>query len=177
MIEIVKAYTRSGAEWCSCCQSDKNTKRIRFSSDGYQGISIVLCGKYRQELVEKLIAPQSKKGHCKEEVKEASELDGIVDQEPQMAEAQGTLEITQEMIFDLNNLLKYEGCSFRYRIEKMPDGLTIASRVIASDRYVKNANIITTREFDDLLERFFQMRGIALGSNADGTSIWATDQK
>lgn len=55
MIEIVKAYTRSGNEWCTCCQKPTNTKRIKFSSDGRQGISVVLCNDCRRELVQIII--------------------------------------------------------------------------------------------------------------------------
>lgn len=51
MIEITEAHTRSGNEWCTCCQKAENTKRIRFSNDGRQGISLVLCNDCRRELV------------------------------------------------------------------------------------------------------------------------------
>ena len=50
MIEIVNAYTRSGNEWCTCCQKQTNTKRIKFSYDGRQGNSVVLCDDCRREL-------------------------------------------------------------------------------------------------------------------------------
>jgi hypothetical protein len=50
MIEIVDAYTRSGNEWCTCCQKQTDTKRIKFSYDGRQGNSVVLCDDCRREL-------------------------------------------------------------------------------------------------------------------------------
>jgi hypothetical protein len=31
MVQIVKAYKRTGSEWCSCCGSDKDTKRIKWT--------------------------------------------------------------------------------------------------------------------------------------------------
>jgi hypothetical protein len=52
MIEIVEALTRSGKEWCTCCQKQTQTKRIRFSQDGARGISVVLCDDCRKELVQ-----------------------------------------------------------------------------------------------------------------------------
>lgn len=52
MIEIVNAYTRSGNEWCTCCQKQTNTKRIKFSYDGRQGNSVVLCDDCRRELAQ-----------------------------------------------------------------------------------------------------------------------------
>lgn len=62
MIEIINAYTRSGNEWCTCCQKTKNTKRIRFSQDGRQGISVVLCDDCRRELFHVLAVSEPKKG-------------------------------------------------------------------------------------------------------------------
>ena len=58
MIKIIDAYRRHGAEWCSCCQSDDDTKRIRFSSEDNDssGTSIVLCAKCRDELINLLQA-------------------------------------------------------------------------------------------------------------------------
>lgn len=55
MIEIVEACTKSGKEWCTCCQKQTKTKRIKFSQDGTQGISVVLCDNCRKELI-KVIA-------------------------------------------------------------------------------------------------------------------------
>lgn len=52
MIEIVNAYTRSGNEWCTCCQKQTNAKRIKFSYDGRQGNSVVLCDDCRRELAQ-----------------------------------------------------------------------------------------------------------------------------
>ncbi len=54
MIEIVNAYTRSGNEWCTCCQKQTDTKRIKFSQDGNQGISVVLCNDCIKELINTL---------------------------------------------------------------------------------------------------------------------------
>ena len=54
MIEIVDAYRKNGNEWCTCCQKQTDTKRIRFSQDGRQGISVVLCDDCRKELLDKL---------------------------------------------------------------------------------------------------------------------------
>jgi len=51
MIQIVDAYTRSGNEWCTCCQKQTDTKRIKFSQDGNRGMSVVLCDNCRRELV------------------------------------------------------------------------------------------------------------------------------
>lgn len=56
MIEIVDAYTRSGNEWCTCCQKETNTKRIKFSQDGSQGISVVLCEDCIRELAQTINA-------------------------------------------------------------------------------------------------------------------------
>lgn len=51
MIEIIEAYKRSGKEeWCTCCQKTENTKKIRFSGNGWQGVSVVLCDDCRREL-------------------------------------------------------------------------------------------------------------------------------
>lgn len=55
MIEIIEPYTRSGNEWCTCCSKQTKTKRIKFSQDGKQGISIVLCDDCRRELVRCLL--------------------------------------------------------------------------------------------------------------------------
>ena len=60
MIEIADAYTRSGNEWCCSCLKKTKTKRIRFSLDGQQGMSVVLCDDCRRELV-KLIAENEEK--------------------------------------------------------------------------------------------------------------------
>ena len=51
MIQVVDAYTRSGNEWCSCCQKQTNTKRIKFTLDGNRGMSVVLCDNCRRELI------------------------------------------------------------------------------------------------------------------------------
>lgn len=56
MIEIVDACTKSGNEWCTCCQKQTNTKRIKFSNDGRQGNSVVLCDDCRQELAQAIQA-------------------------------------------------------------------------------------------------------------------------
>lgn len=50
MIEVIEAYTRSGNEWCTCCLKQIKTKRIKFSQDGKQGVSVVLCDDCRREL-------------------------------------------------------------------------------------------------------------------------------
>lgn len=60
MIEIIDAYTRSGCEWCTCCQKQNNTKRIKFSQDGRQGMSVVLCDDCRRELVRCLSESENK---------------------------------------------------------------------------------------------------------------------
>lgn len=56
MVQIVKAYKRTGSEWCSCCGSDKDTKRIKwtFGEDDSHGISIVLCKSCCQETIKVL---------------------------------------------------------------------------------------------------------------------------
>lgn len=54
MIEIRKAHTRSGNEWCRCCESNHDTMRITFSMDGTDGTSVVLCDKCRKELIKVL---------------------------------------------------------------------------------------------------------------------------
>lgn len=51
MIQVIEAYTRSGKEWCTCCSKQANTKRINFSQNGVQGISVVLCDDCRKELI------------------------------------------------------------------------------------------------------------------------------
>lgn len=53
MVQVVKAYKRTGSEWCSCCGSDKDTKRIKwtFGEDDARGISIVLCKNCRQKTI------------------------------------------------------------------------------------------------------------------------------
>lgn len=57
MIEIMTAK-----EWCTCCQKQTNTKRIKFSQDGRQGMSVVLCDDCRKELI-KALGEDSKAGH------------------------------------------------------------------------------------------------------------------
>ena len=56
MIQIIEKYKRTGSEWCSCCGSDKDTKRIRwtFGEDGINGTSIVLCKSCRQKTIKVL---------------------------------------------------------------------------------------------------------------------------
>ena len=56
MIQIVEKYKRTGSEWCSCCGSDKYTKRIKwtFGEDDTNGASIVLCKNCRQETIKVL---------------------------------------------------------------------------------------------------------------------------
>ena len=56
MVQIVKAYKRTGSEWCSCCGSDKDTKRIKWTpvEDDTSGTSIVLCKNCRQETIKAL---------------------------------------------------------------------------------------------------------------------------
>ena len=54
MISIIDAYTRSGNEWCVCCDKKTNTKRIAFSNDGTSSTSVVLCDNCRMELSELL---------------------------------------------------------------------------------------------------------------------------
>ena len=56
MVQIVEKYKRRGPEWCSCCGTDKDTKRIRWSyaEDYSSGTSIVLCKKCRQETIKVL---------------------------------------------------------------------------------------------------------------------------
>ena len=54
MIQIIPAHRKSAPEWCVCCMSDKDTKRIHFSHDGYCGTSVVLCKNCREELKELL---------------------------------------------------------------------------------------------------------------------------
>ena len=69
MIEIVDAYTRSGNEWCTCCQKQTNTKRIKFSYDGRQGNSVVLCDDCRRELARTIQAiPLDRIKQAKEEI-------------------------------------------------------------------------------------------------------------
>lgn len=50
MIEIIEAYKRSGKEWCFCCQKAENIKQIKFSYNGWQNVSVVLCDDCRREL-------------------------------------------------------------------------------------------------------------------------------
>lgn len=56
MVQIVKKYKRTGSEWCSCCGSDIDTKRIKWTlgEDDTNGISIVLCKSCRQETIKVL---------------------------------------------------------------------------------------------------------------------------
>lgn len=55
MIQIIPAYTKSGNEWCTCCNKAESTKRIRFSQDdGAGSTSIVLCDNCRKELIKVL---------------------------------------------------------------------------------------------------------------------------
>ena len=53
MIQIIQKYKRTGSEWCSCCGSDVDTKRIKwsFGDDDSNGTSIVLCANCRQETI------------------------------------------------------------------------------------------------------------------------------
>lgn len=60
MIQIIPAYTKSGNEWCTCCNKAENTKRIKFSQDGNGGTSIVLCDDCRRELMDILSANTAK---------------------------------------------------------------------------------------------------------------------
>ena len=69
MIEIVDAYTRSGNEWCTCCQKQTDTKRIKFSYDGRQGNSVVLCDDCRRELARTIQAiPLDRIKQAREEI-------------------------------------------------------------------------------------------------------------
>lgn len=60
MIEIVSAYRRSGNEWCTCCLSNKDTKRIQISQDRTQGISFILCPDCRKRMIDILIEADKK---------------------------------------------------------------------------------------------------------------------
>ena len=69
MIEIVDTYTRSGNEWCTCCQKQTDTKRIKFSYDGRQGNSVVLCDDCRRELAQTIQAiPLDKVKQAREQI-------------------------------------------------------------------------------------------------------------
>lgn len=59
MIEIINAYRR-GNEWCTCCNSDHDTKRIQLSQDGRSGLSFVLCPRCRKELIDTIVMADKK---------------------------------------------------------------------------------------------------------------------
>ncbi|SDW45832.1 hypothetical protein SAMN05216391_10871 [Lachnospiraceae bacterium KHCPX20] len=60
MIEIVEACTKSGREWCCSCLKRTETKRIKFSQDGSNGTSVVLCDNCRRKLVKLIMENEDK---------------------------------------------------------------------------------------------------------------------
>ena len=53
MIEVKQGVSKRGTkEWCNCCQSDKNVKKISFVNDnGSCKTSVLLCEECQKELI------------------------------------------------------------------------------------------------------------------------------
>lgn len=66
MIEIKPATIRGDHEWCTLCDKQINTKRIKFSRDGRSGVSIVLCRDCRKQLSNTLLTEEANESEEKE---------------------------------------------------------------------------------------------------------------
>lgn len=86
------------------------------------------------------------------------------------------LNITREMVMELNNELVIKGCLFRYRYQDEMEctGIPTIKVSLPSMNYVDSYIINVTRDFLKWLELWFKTKhGIELTCNADGSILWA----
>lgn len=86
------------------------------------------------------------------------------------------MQITREIVMELNNELAVKGCPFRYKF--IDDGLVNSSIEITlpSMRCVESFIINPKREFFDWLKLWFKtIHGIEINCNNDGSILWSND--
>lgn len=71
------------------------------------------------------------------------------------------MRITKEMVIEFNQKLEDLGCSFKLSHEKIGQTENYECKIVpASDLYIKDANIGLTKEFYEMMEKFFKSKGV-----------------
>jgi len=81
------------------------------------------------------------------------------------------MEITEEMVIELNNELAVMGCSFRYKYKDEKIEITLPNM-----NYVNSYIINVTDDFHEWLQRWFEAKGIELSCNNTGSTLWSKKQ-
>lgn len=179
MIEIVDAYTRGGNEWCTCCQKETNTKRIKFSQDGSQGISVVLCEDCIQELAQTInTIPLDKVKNAREEIDTQCGNKGL-DNYDYCSGLIFARHVLDKLITENDTHLGNSSCNSnnnknipQYRIRTFMHSRIVDETKITDEGYVDE--IITGEEG---LEEFAKTRNISIVERDDNGHIIRCSQK
>lgn len=85
------------------------------------------------------------------------------------------MQITKEMVIELNTELAIKGCPFRYKyvFNKLSMGNPEIEITLPSMNYVSSFIVNPTNEFYDWLKMWFKSKGIELSCNNDGSILWS----
>lgn len=84
------------------------------------------------------------------------------------------MKITKEMVMELNNELANKGCPFRYEYNEAGYSGNPHMKITLPSMSCVNSFIINqTKEFFNWLQLWFEVKGIELSCNNDGSIIWS----
>lgn len=84
------------------------------------------------------------------------------------------MKITKEMVMELNNELVNKGCPFRYEYNEADYSGNPHMKITLPSMSCVNSFIINpTKEFFNWLQLWFEVKGIELSCNNDGSIIWS----
>lgn len=88
-------------------------------------------------------------------------------------------EITKEIVYDLNSMLRNKGCMFRFEFIGTELGYVLNSMKIKplNDILIESSIINTTKEFKSWMKSWFlENYGLTIMSNNDGSIWWALEK-
>lgn len=83
------------------------------------------------------------------------------------------MQITEDMVISFNQTLENLNCSFRLKFITGPLGNGECEIILSNDMFIKSSIINLTEEFYNVLEKFFDKRGIKLSYNNTGSIFWS----